>query len=87
MITAWGKIIRNEKVVKSDTFTSKQQDMADALLECVEHFAAVFDMEAPMWHSQHTKQLGLFHKATFKSDDFIDAVDFDKFELQLLDRK
>ncbi len=37
-----------------------------------------------MWHSQHTKQMGLFRKAVFKPDDFIDKVDFDRFEIQIL---
>ncbi|HBU12283.1 MAG TPA: hypothetical protein DEB31_06005 [Clostridiales bacterium] len=87
MITVWGKLLKDGKIVRSDTVTSEKQDMSAALLECLEYFAAKFDMEAPMWHSQHTKQLGIFHKATFRPDDFIDKVDFDRFELQLLENE
>ncbi|MDL2237495.1 hypothetical protein LJC56_06665 [Christensenellaceae bacterium OttesenSCG-928-K19] len=85
MITVWGKLWKNGKTIKSDTTTSNKVDMSAAILECIEYFAQKFDIEAPMWHSQHTKQLGLFRKATFRPDDFIDRVDFDRFELQLLD--
>ncbi len=84
MLKFWGKILKKEKILRAETFVSNKEQMSDALLECLEFFAAKFNMEAPMWHSQHTKQMGLFHKAVFKPDDFIDKVDFDKFEIQIL---
>lgn len=86
MLKVWGTLVTDQKVIKSDTFTSDKPDLQDALLECIEYFARAFDIEAPMWQSAHTKQLGLFRKATFKSDDFIDKIGFDKFELQILER-
>jgi hypothetical protein len=85
MLTLWGKIIKNEILVRSETVTTDKENMQDALLEGIEHFSKAFDMEAPMWHTLHTKQMGLFHKAIFKPDDFIDAVNFDRFELQILE--
>ncbi|MEG1656155.1 MAG: hypothetical protein RR292_01590 [Christensenellaceae bacterium] len=85
MLTIWAKLITDGKTIKSDTFTSQKSDMAEALLECIEYFSKEFDIEAPMWHTNHTKQLGIFHKATFKQDDFIDRFDYDKFEIQILE--
>ncbi len=87
MLTLWGKLIKNGKTLRSDTCSSAKDDLSSAILECLEYFAKAFDIEAPMWHSAHTKQLGLFHKATFKPDDFIDRVDFDRFEIQILDNE
>ena len=84
MLTLWGKVLRNGKTIQSETYTSEKADMSAAILECLEHFSKTFDIEAPMWHSQHTKQLGLFRKATFRPDDFIDKVNFDRFELQII---
>lgn len=86
MLTIWGKLIRNNKVIASDTCTSDAQDMSAALLECIEHFGRTFDIEAPMWNSLHTKQLGNFQKAVFTRDDFIDRINFDRFEMQVLDQ-
>jgi len=85
MLTFWGKLIKNDKIIRSDTFASGKEAIADALLECLEYFSKTFDIEAPMWHSNHTKQFGLFRKAVFKPDDFIDKVAFDRFEIQILD--
>lgn len=86
MLTLWGKIIKNDKVLRTDTCSSNKAQLADAILECLEHFAKSFDIEAPMWNSSHTKQFGMFRKATFRPDDFIEAVKFDRFEIQVLDK-
>lgn len=87
MLKLWGKLIKDEKALLSETYTSEAPELPDALLECIEYFAKAFDIEAPIWHTNHTKQLGIFHKAVFKADDFIDSISFDKFEIQILDRE
>ncbi len=84
MLTVWGKLLKDNKIIKSETYTSDKSDISNALLECLEYFARKFDMEAPMWHTNHTKQMAVFHKATFKKDDFIDSIPFDRFEMQIL---
>lgn len=86
MLTVWGKLFRNNKCIASDTFESASDDISDALIECLEHFGRVFDMEVPMWSSIHTKQFGGFQKVRFTKDDFIDRVGFDRFEIQVLDQ-
>lgn len=87
LLTLWGKLFKDGKIIAADTYTSKKSEMSEALLDCIEHFAKAFDMEAPMWQSTHTKQLGLFRKATFKADDFIDSIPFDRFEIQILEEE
>lgn len=85
MLTLWGKLYQNGRTICADTFTSQKPEISDAILECIEHFAKEFDIEVPMWHTNHTKQLGLFRKATFKPDDFVDRFPYDKFEIQIID--
>ncbi len=86
MLTLWGKILMDGKVLKADTYTSDKEDMSAALLDGLEHFSKEFDIEVPMWHTAHTKQLGLFRKVMFKQDDFIDKFPYDKFEMQIIDQ-
>ncbi len=85
MLTVWGKLYKDGRALQSGTYTSAKPELSDAILECLEHFAKEFDIEVPMWHTNHTKQMGLFRKATFKADDFVDKFPYDKFELQILD--
>ncbi|MEG2575418.1 MAG: hypothetical protein RSA41_05220 [Christensenella sp.] len=86
MLTLWGRLYKNEKTVHTDTFTSNKTLTSDAILEGLEYFAKEFDIEVPMWHTNHTKQFGLFHKVTFKADDFVDKFPYDKFEMQIIDK-
>ncbi len=85
MTTFWGKLIKGDKILRSETCEAGGE-LPDALLFCIEHFSRSFDIEAPMWHSAHTKQMGIFKKATFRPDDFIDRVEFDRFEIQIIDK-
>lgn len=86
MIKVWGQLWKNGKMTASETCESSKVDMSEALLECLEHFGHTFDMETPMWHTVHSKQLGGFQKAVFTQDDFIDRIPFDRFEMVLLER-
>lgn len=84
MLTVWGKLFRKNKTIASDTFVSEQDDVSAALLECLEYFGRKFDIEVPMWSSVHTKQFGNFQTVRFTKDDFIDKVNFDRFEMQVI---
>lgn len=86
MLNVWGKLYRKNKCIASDTYISEEDDISAALVDCLEHFGRVFDIEVPMWSSVHTKQLGISRKAQFTKADFIDKVGFDRFELQILDQ-
>lgn len=85
MLKIWGKIIKNGKLIKSETYVSDSVKIDDAMLESLEHFGRVFDIEVPLWQTNHTKQLGVFRKIIFRRDDFIDKIAFDKFEMEILE--
>lgn len=78
--------MKRGKMIAQDTCISHKEDMSDALLECIEYFGRKFDMEVPMWHTLHTKQLGGFQKAVFTQEDFIDRISFDRFEMTVQER-
>lgn len=86
MLTIWGKLYRKNKCIASDTFISSADDISAALVESMEHFGRRFDMEVPMWTSKHTKEFGGFQTVRFTKDDFVDKINFDRFEMQVLDQ-
>lgn len=85
MLKIWGKIIKNGKLIKSQTYQSDANKLENAMLESLEYFGKTFDIEVPLWQTNHTKQLGVFHKIIFRNDDFIDKIDFDRFEMEVLE--
>jgi len=80
MIKIWGKVISNEKIVKSKTIQVDAEN------------TTFFDMLATVCHSlniatpvlldKHVYDFNVFNICTFKPDDFIESVAFDKFVLQ-----
>jgi len=87
LLTIWASLYIKEKNKQHLTVTSGREDMDGALLDCLQQICHAFDIEMPMWHTKHTKQLASFRKATFKKDDFIDKFPYDHLTIQILDAK
>lgn len=87
MLTIWSSVYKKEKLMKHITVQSDNDDMEGALLDCLQQICRELDIEMPLWHSKHTKQLAIFHKATFKKDDFIDKFNFDRLTIEIIDTK
>ena len=85
MLKIWASLYIKEKSVRHLTVTSNHQDMDAALLDCLQQICHAFDIEMPMWHTKHTKQLASFHKATFKKDDFVDKFAYDRLGIEILE--
>jgi hypothetical protein len=87
VLIIWASVYKKEKSVRHLTVQSEKADMDDALLDCLQQICRAFDIEMPMWHTKHTKQLSSFRKATFKPGDFIDRFAYDRLAIEILDIK
>ena len=85
MITIWCSAVTGGKTIKQIKLTSDAEDMNEGFLECMTKACKQFDIEMPMWHSKHTKQLNMFRKITFVQDDFIDRLPCDRFVVEITD--
>lgn len=85
MLKIWGKIIKNGKLIKSDVYSTESANLEDSLLKGLEYFGKAFDIEVPLWQTNHTKQLGVFRKIIFRGDDFMERINFDRFEIEVLE--
>ena len=86
MLKIWSSVVTNEKIQKYTTVFSDKKEMDEALLDCLQQLCRFFDIEMPLWHTKHTKQLVAFRKCVFKKDDFIDRFAYDKFIIEILDQ-
>lgn len=85
-MTIWSAVYQKDKAVGHIKVTSSKPDVDGALLDCLQQVCHHFDVEMPMWHTKHTKELASFRKATFKKDDFIDKFKYDRLTLEILDK-
>lgn len=86
MFRMWGKIWKDSRLVrdsvicieKEDTRTHKIFDALDAL--CME-----FDLSKPIWLDRTITEFKRHSKARFYQDNFIDSIDFDFLEIEILE--
>ncbi|MEY8000433.1 hypothetical protein AB8U03_09550 [Clostridium sp. Mt-5] len=86
MIRIWGKIIKNNKIVKDKVveFTGSgnyQQDLKNSIIELCNKF----DIEKPYWLPGNLDEYNKRSKTIFTQDNFMDEFPFDKFVIEELD--
>ena len=80
----WGKIFQNGKI-KKDTVV--EQEGSEALDECLREICTQFDIEKPVFLKKHQRELNEYGHTAFRPEDFIDSVNFDKFEIEIISKR
>ena len=85
----WGRIIKGTKTI----FQTQLEDSCpaganfhDKLENCLIGFCKAADISVPVWLKKNTEELGRFGKVIFISDQFIERVGFDRFELEIMEK-
>ena len=78
---AWGKI-KTQDTIKDD-FVLDATDFASAL----ETICTCFNLSKPIVCSKHLKEIEAFSRTVFYEDDFVEPVDFDTLEIEIIGDK
>lgn len=81
MIKIWGKIISNEKIVKSKTV--KVDTANTTFFDMLASLSHQLNIPTPVLLDKHAYDFNVFGICTFKPDDFIEDVAFDRFTLEI----
>ena len=83
----WGTLVKNNKIINSiDLHSDNGSFSEDAMKNIVSEFADKFDISNPVWLPKHFDEFKSFKRITFYKDDFIDDVNFDKFEIEFFNK-
>ncbi|MBQ2817263.1 MAG: hypothetical protein IJF16_04940 [Clostridia bacterium] len=85
----WGIIRKNHKIYKQETVPLASASLCD-VCDAMGELTKIFDISRPVLLTKHENDIEQFSRASFLPDDFIDSVNFDRFEIQILhddDRK
>ncbi|HWS29266.1 MAG TPA: hypothetical protein VN512_04025 [Clostridia bacterium] len=81
----WGTLHTDGRIVKDALLESAYQKKGE-----IEDYAALvselcraLDLSRPVLLKKHLNDLDRFSRTVFKSEDFMESVDFDKFEVEL----
>ncbi len=75
-----GKIVREGNAIDNDGGHS----FRDKLEHCLVDLCSALEIPVPLWLKKNTRELAIFRKTFFSSEQFVEKVWFDKFEIMLM---
>lgn len=81
MRSIWIRLMKKERIAKQATESLEFDDVAPALAVALEKM----DLSAPVWLDKHQRDMEKFQMTSFKPDDFLEPVAFDRMDLSILD--
>jgi hypothetical protein len=86
MFRLWGKLVKNNKIIEDIVVTNESSDMSleDMVDIAIDEMCMKFDLSKPMWLNDNYKDFHDFSKTSFKQSHFIEQINFDYFEIELI---
>lgn len=86
MFRLWGKIIKDTRLLKDtiicdDSVSTRTQKVFRSL----ESICYQLDLETPIWLDTTIEEFRCHNKARFYQDNFIEQIDFDYLEIQVIE--
>lgn len=86
MFRLWGKIYKENRLIM-DTVVSDSSDdtRTHKIFHALESICYEFDLSKPIWLDSTIRDFQKHDKARFYQDNFIDSIDFDYLEIQIIE--
>lgn len=82
MLKIWGKLMKNNKIIKDEVVISDiQSDYQSNLKVCITELCYKFDIPKPYWLPSNLNEYNRRNKTSFTKDNFMEELDFDKFTI------
>ncbi len=87
MFRLWGKIYKNNKIIKDTVITMDEDNKSRELLTevCLDKICVTFDLQHPMWLNDNHKDYPAYGRTSFNQDHFIEQIDFDYLEIEIIE--
>ena len=86
MFRLWGKEFKNNRMIKDTTICDDSQDTrTHKVFRALEEICYEFDLGKPIWLESTIEDFKRHAKARFYQDNFIEHIDFDYLEIQVIE--
>jgi hypothetical protein len=87
MFRLWGKVYKSNQIIKDIVIENEDTSLSKEALtnDCLEKICYKFDLQKPMWLNDNLKDYPKYGKTAFKQDHFIEQIDFDYLEIEIID--
>lgn len=81
-----GKLIRNNRILADSTVCNDDIAMTrtQKIFAAIDTICHDFDLSIPIWLDSNISEFKRTSKTRFYKDNFIDEIDFDYFEVQVI---
>ena len=82
----WGKIWKNNRILRDTTVTITAEDTrTHKVFQALDAICLELDLEHPLWLDSCVREFKKHSSARFRQDSFIEHIDFDCLEIQILE--
>ena len=86
MFRVWGKMIKDSRILKSVTIERPEEDTrTHKVFNSLEELCRIWDLGNPIWLDSTINDFKRHKRARFSADNFIEEIDFDYIEIQVLE--
>ena len=86
MFRLWAKIFKNNRLIKDTVISNDSSDTrTHKILKALEEVCIEFDLGKPIWLEININEFKRQGKTRFYSDSFIESIDFDYLEIQIIE--
>ena len=87
MFRMWAKLIKNTRVMKDTVICISDYSLTRTAMvfQSLEDICYQFDLGKPIWLDLTVKEFKEHSKARFYQDNFIESIDFDFMEIQVIE--
>ena len=87
MFRMWGKLMKDNHLVKDmvAVMTDYSRSRTQMVFDSLDSICYEFDLEKPIWLESSVKEFQLHDKVRFTQDNFIESIDFDFLEIQVIE--
>ena len=86
MFRVWGKLFKDNRMLKDLTVCDDSQDTrTHKVLHALDEMCYAFDLSKPIWLDTTIADFKRHDKARFYQDNFVDSIDFDYLEIQIIE--
>jgi len=87
MFRLWGKIIKDNRMLRDTVIENGNYAMSRTamVLDAVDQMCYEFDLGHPVWLDKTIEEFKRHDKARFTQDNFIEGIEFDYLEIQVIE--
>ena len=87
MFRIWGKIFKDNHLVRDMVYENGDTDInrTKKVFAALEEVCYEFDLSKPIWLEHNIEEFKRVDKTRFRSDNFIDGIEFDYLEIHIIE--